>query len=111
MIWGCVGRVGFAPPSSGGVGASPDLHGAGDRPVLSCGVRAETPAHDRRREEEGADWPKPQFADVARVTVEEWGDEGPEAAQALKARMREVRQQRFAAGEMTDSVEVVPSVH
>lgn len=37
-------------------------------------------------------------------------DEGPEAAQALKARMQEIRQQQFAAGEMTDWGEAVPWV-
>lgn len=42
-----------------------------------------------------------------KVTGEAWEDEGPEAAQALKARMQEarmqeVRQQRFAEGEMKD---------
>jgi uncharacterized protein (DUF4415 family) len=71
---------------------------------------AETLAHYRRREEEGMDGPKPQFGDVAKVTGETWEDEGPEAAQALKARMQEIRQQRFAEGEMTDWGEAVPWV-
>jgi hypothetical protein len=77
---------------------------------LLCGIWAETLPHDRRREEEGKDGPKPQFGDVAKVTGEEWADEGPEAAQALKARMQEIRQQRFAEGDMTDWGEAVPWV-
>jgi hypothetical protein len=56
------------------------------------------------------DGPKPHIGDVAKVTGGEWEDEGPEAAQALKARMQEIRQQRFAAGEMTDWGEAVPWV-
>jgi len=71
---------------------------------------AETLAHYRRREEEGLEGPKPQFGDVAKAAGEDWQDEGPEAAQALKARMQELRQQRFAAGEMTDWGEAVPWV-
>jgi hypothetical protein len=77
---------------------------------LLCGIWAETLPHDRRREEEGKDGPKPQFGDVAKVTGEEWADEGPEAAQALKARMQEIRQRRFAEGDMTDWGEAVPWV-
>lgn len=56
------------------------------------------------------DGPKPQSEDVAEVTGEAWEDEGPEAAQALKARMQEIRQQRLAAGERTDWGEAVPWV-
>lgn len=56
------------------------------------------------------DGPKPQLGDVAKVTGEDWEDEGPEAAQALKAWMQEVRQQRFAAGERTEWGEAVPWV-
>lgn len=70
---------------------------------------AETIAHYPRREE-GLDGPKPQFGDVAKVTGEGWEDEGPEVVQALKARMQEIRQQRFAEGEMTDWREAVPWV-
>ena len=70
---------------------------------------AETIAHYRRREE-GLDCPKPQFGDVAKVTGEGWEDEGPEVVQALKARMQEIRQLRFAKGEMTDWGEAVPWV-
>jgi hypothetical protein len=44
------------------------------------------------------------------VAGEAWEDAGPEAAQTLKARMQEIRQQRFAAGEMTDWGEAVPWV-
>ena len=44
------------------------------------------------------------------VTGEAWENEGPEAGQALKARMQEIRQQRFAAGEMTDWEEAGPRV-
>lgn len=47
---------------------------------------------------------------MAKVTGEAWEDEGPEAAQALKARMQEIRQQRFAAGERADWGEAVPCV-
>jgi hypothetical protein len=77
---------------------------------LLCGVWAETLAHYRRREEEGKDGPKQQFEDVAKVTAEDWEDEGPEAAQAQKAWIQDIRQQRFAAGEMTDWGEAVPWV-
>ncbi len=48
---------------------------------------AETLAHYRRREVEGLDGPKPAFGDVAKEIGEAWGDEGPEVAHALKARM------------------------
>jgi hypothetical protein len=64
----------------------------------------------RRREEEAMDGPTPQFGDVAKVMGEAWEDEGPEAAQALKARMQEIRQQRFAEGDVPDWGEAVPWV-
>lgn len=53
------------------------------------------------------DGPKPAFGDVARTLGEDWEDEGPEATQALKARMQEIRQQRFAE-EGGDWGEAVP---
>jgi uncharacterized protein (DUF4415 family) len=70
---------------------------------------AETLAHYRRRETEGLDGPKPQFGDVAQALGKDWEDEGPEVAQALKARMQEVRQRRFAE-EGGDWGEAVPWV-
>lgn len=71
---------------------------------------AETIAHYRRRGEEGMNVPKPQFGNVAKVTGEDWEGEGPEAAHALRARIQEIRQQRFAAGEGEDWGEAVPWV-
>jgi uncharacterized protein (DUF4415 family) len=70
---------------------------------------ADTIAHYRRRETEGLDGPKPQFGDVAKGLGEAWEDEGPEAAQASRAKMQEVRQQRFAE-EGGDWAEAVPWV-
>lgn len=59
---------------------------------------AETLAHYREREEAHSEG-KPQFGDVAKAFGWEWGDEGPEVAEAVRAKAQEYAQKGVAEGD------------